>query len=59
MIRLGHIEDNKMVDMQLTNNKLIERGVRMIMEKTACTFEEANELLRKHGSVRKAILFRP
>jgi N-acetylmuramic acid 6-phosphate etherase len=59
MIRLGHIEDNKMVDMQLTNNKLIERGVRMIMEKTACTFEEATELLKKHGSVRKAILFRP
>ncbi|HEX5113040.1 MAG TPA: N-acetylmuramic acid 6-phosphate etherase [Saprospiraceae bacterium] len=55
MIRLGRIEDNKMVDMQLTNNKLIERGTRMIMEKKGCSFEEAEMLLKKHGSVRKAI----
>ena len=55
MIRLGHIEDNKMVDMQLTNNKLIERGVRMIMEKSGCTSEQASELLQQHGSVRKAL----
>jgi len=55
MIRLGHIEDNKMVDMQLTNNKLIERGVRMIMEKSNCDFEEASALLQQHGSVRKAL----
>ena len=55
MIRLGHIEDNKMVDMQLTNNKLIERGIRMIMEKTNCNEEEASALLKQHGSVRKSI----
>jgi len=55
MIRLGHIEDNKMVDMQLTNNKLIERGTRMIMEKTGYTFEEASQLLKQYGSVRKAL----
>lgn len=55
MIRLGRIEDNKMVDMQLTNNKLIDRGVRMIMEKTAYNYEEASGLLTKHGSVRKAL----
>ncbi|HJW29070.1 MAG TPA: N-acetylmuramic acid 6-phosphate etherase, partial [Saprospiraceae bacterium] len=45
MIRLGHIEDNKMVDMQLTNNKLIERGIRMIMEKTDLSHQAATELL--------------
>lgn len=55
MIRLGRIEDNKMVDMQLTNNKLIDRGVRMIMEKSSCTYDEASSLLHTHGSVRKAL----
>ena len=55
MIRLGRIEDNKMVDMQLTNNKLIERGVRMIMEKSTSTHDDALALLHKHGSVRKAL----
>lgn len=56
MIRLGRIEDNKMVDMQLTNNKLIDRGVRMIMERSSCTYDEASALLTQHGSVRKALL---
>ena len=56
MIRLGRVEDNKMVDMQLTNNKLIDRGIRMIMEKTGCTYEKAESLLKTHGSVRRAIL---
>lgn len=55
MIRLGRVEDNKMVDMMLTNNKLIERGIRMIMEKTACTESEASTLLKTFGSVRKAL----
>ncbi len=55
MIRLDRIEDNKMVDMQLTNNKLIDRGVRMIMEKSSCTYDEASSLLHAHGSVRKAL----
>lgn len=55
MIRLGRIEDNKMVDMQLSNNKLIDRGVRMIMEKTELSYEEASTLLSVHGSVRRAL----
>ena len=55
MIRLDRIEDNKMVDMQLTNNKLIDRGVRMIMEKSSCSYDEASSLLHTHGSVRKAL----
>jgi N-acetylmuramic acid 6-phosphate etherase len=55
MIRLGHVEDNKMVDMKLTNNKLIDRGIRMIMHKLDCTYEEAKTLLEKYGSVRKAL----
>jgi N-acetylmuramic acid 6-phosphate etherase len=55
MIRLGHVEDNKMVDMQLTNSKLIERGVRMIMEKTGCPMDQATSLLKQYGSVRKAV----
>lgn len=55
MIRLGRVEDNKMVDMQLTNNKLIERGIKMIMERTSSSYEEASALLTKYGSVRKAL----
>jgi N-acetylmuramic acid 6-phosphate etherase len=54
-IRLGRVEDNKMVDMQLTNHKLIERGIRMIMEKKGCDAQEAKELLKRYGSVRKAL----
>jgi N-acetylmuramic acid 6-phosphate etherase len=46
---------NKMVDMQLTNNKLIERGVRMILEKTSLSSGEARRLLLKHKSVRKVL----
>jgi N-acetylmuramic acid 6-phosphate etherase len=55
MIRLGRVEDNKMVDMLLSNNKLIDRGKRMIMEKLNCSDDEASVLLERHGSVRKAI----
>lgn len=55
MIRLGRIEDNKMVDMHLSNNKLIDRGVRMIMDKSALSYEEASTLLSVHGSVRRAL----
>ncbi|MBK8498523.1 MAG: N-acetylmuramic acid 6-phosphate etherase [Flavobacteriales bacterium] len=55
MIKLGRVKGNRMVDMQLTNNKLIDRGTRMIMESLGIGAEEATELLRKHGSVRKAI----
>jgi N-acetylmuramic acid 6-phosphate etherase len=55
MIRLGHVEDNKMVDMKLSNNKLIDRGIRMIMQKLDCPYQEAKILLEKHGSVRRAL----
>lgn len=55
MIQLGRIKDNKMVDMQLTNNKLVDRGTRMVMKYTGLTEQEAAELLIKHGSVRKAV----
>jgi N-acetylmuramic acid 6-phosphate etherase len=55
MIKLGRVVDNKMVDMQLSNNKLVERGIKMIMKETGCTYETAKNLLEKHKSVRKAI----
>lgn len=56
MIRLGHVKGNKMVDMQLTNNKLIERGTKMIMEETSIADPGyAKELLLKHRSVRNAV----
>jgi N-acetylmuramic acid 6-phosphate etherase len=57
MIRLGRVEDNKMVDMQLTNNKLVDRGVRMVMDKTGLEdYNLARELLLKAGSVRDAVV---
>ncbi|MDH3382007.1 MAG: N-acetylmuramic acid 6-phosphate etherase [Flavobacteriaceae bacterium] len=55
MIRLGRVKDNKMVDMQLTNFKLIERGSKMIAQELQISIEDAEKLLLKHGSVRKAI----
>ena len=55
MIKLGKVLGNKMVDMQLSNNKLVERGTKMIMDKTSISSEKAKELLLKHGSVREAI----
>lgn len=55
MIRLGRVEDNKMVDMLLTNHKLVDRGIRMIMEKTGCSPDDASTLLKQYGSVRKAL----
>lgn len=55
MIKLGHIKGNKMVDMQLSNNKLVDRGVRMIMNELDITQEEAQELLNKYGNVRNSI----
>src|SRR6188472_3651153 len=55
MIQLGRVEDNKMVNMQLTNDKLIDRGVKMVLEKTGIKdYEEAKKLLLAHGSVKKA-----
>jgi len=55
MIRLGRVKGNKMVDMQLTNNKLLDRGTRMIMEETGLDYDRAKALLLRHGSVRKAV----
>lgn len=56
MIQLGRVEDNKMVNMQLTNYKLIDRGVKMLMEKLSWdSYEESKALLIKHGSVKKAM----
>ena len=58
MIRLGHVKGNKMVDMQLTNAKLVDRGTRMIMEEASITdYDIAKQLLLTHGSVRKAVDF--
>lgn len=55
MILLGRVEDNKMVNMQLSNEKLVDRGVRMLMEKMQIRdYEQAKEVLLKYGSVKKA-----
>jgi N-acetylmuramic acid 6-phosphate etherase len=55
-IRLGRVRGNKMVDMQLSNDKLVDRGQRMLMEELGIAQPEAAELLRQHGSVRAALL---
>lgn len=55
MIKLGRVKGNKMIDMQLTNQKLIERGSRMIMEELELSMDESRRLLLLHGSVRNAI----
>jgi N-acetylmuramic acid 6-phosphate etherase len=56
MIQLGRVEDNKMVNMQLSNEKLLDRGVKMLMEKLDITsYDEAKELLITHGTVKKAM----
>jgi N-acetylmuramic acid 6-phosphate etherase len=55
MIQLGRVKGNKMVDMQLSNNKLVDRGVRMIMEELNVSEREAQVLLEKHKNVRNAI----
>ncbi len=55
MIKLGRVKGNKMVDMQLSNNKLVDRGAFMIAEELKINFSKAKTLLLKYGSVRKAI----
>ena len=55
MIKLGKVKGNKMVDMQLTNIKLVGRGVKMIMDELPISEEEAEKLLKQFGSVRKAV----
>jgi N-acetylmuramic acid 6-phosphate etherase len=55
MIKLGRVKGNKMVDMQLSNNKLVDRGTKMIADEINVSYKKANELLLKFGSVRKAV----
>lgn len=55
MIQLGHVRGNKMVDMQLANTKLIDRGCKIIMEELGLSYTEARNLLEQYGSVRKVI----
>lgn len=55
MIKLGRIRGNKMVDMQLSNNKLVDRGTKMIMKELNIPYSSAKELLLKYKNVRKAI----
>jgi N-acetylmuramic acid 6-phosphate etherase len=55
MIKLGRVQGNKMVDMQLSNHKLIDRGVKMVMDATGADEQTAAELLEQFGSVRKAV----
>jgi len=55
MVKLGKVKGNKMVDMQLSNNKLVDRGVRMIIDETGAERSVAEKLLTEHGSVRKAV----
>ncbi len=57
MIKLGRVKGNKMVDMQLSNNKLIDRGINMLMLELKITESDAKKLLDKHQSVRNAILY--
>lgn len=55
MIQLGKVKGNKMVDMQLSNDKLVDRGVKMIMSEIPVDYQKAAELLNEFGSVRKAV----
>jgi N-acetylmuramic acid 6-phosphate etherase len=55
MIQLGKIKGNKMVDMQLSNNKLVDRGTKMLMEELNISEEVANKLLQKYKNVRNAL----
>jgi N-acetylmuramic acid 6-phosphate etherase len=55
MIQLGKVKGNKMVDMQLSNDKLVDRGIKMIMSEIQVDYLKAAELLKEFGSVRKAV----
>jgi len=55
MIRMGRVKGNKMVDMQLSNKKLVQRGTRMVMAQTGLDEKSAGDLLNQMGSVRKAV----
>lgn len=55
MIKLGHVKGNKMVDMQLSNNKLVDRGIKMLIKELSIDRIEAEKLLNAHKNVRTAI----
>lgn len=55
MIKLGRVKGNKMVNMQLSNQKLVDRGTRMIVEELGLSYSKAKALLLMHGSVKKAV----
>lgn len=55
MIQMGRVKGNKMVNMQLTNAKLVDRGTRMVMEELGLSYDEAKRLLLFHGSVKSAV----
>ena len=55
MIGMGRVLDNKMVDMQLSNNKLVDRGTKILKNALHISYDEAHALLMKHGNVRKAM----
>jgi len=55
MIKIGKIKGNKMVDMHLSNNKLLDRGAKMLMNEISVDYETANNLLNQFGSVRNAL----
>ncbi len=54
MVKLGRVKGNRMVDMQLSNDKLVDRGTKMVMAETGLDYEAAKKLLQETGSVRKA-----
>lgn len=55
MIKLGRVKGNRMVNMQLSNKKLVDRGTKMVSEELGIGYDEANRLLLCHGSVKKAV----
>ena len=55
MIKMGRVKGNKMVNMQLSNAKLVDRGTRMVVEELGLPYDEAKRLLLMHGSVKRAV----
>ena len=55
MIGLGRVRGNKMVNMQLSNQKLVDRGTRMLVEELGLPYDEAKQLLLVHGEVQRAV----
>lgn len=55
MVRIGRVKGNKMVNMQLSNTKLVDRGTRYLVEELGLDYDEAEKVLKKYGSVKRAI----